>query len=1000
MAADGRQSNGRVMALGAFAGGVVATLAVVIVVAFFMGLGPFGDPEPTQTTSRTSREPREPQPTPEDTPAIAEGVQLVGIIPSPWILQIAGPNESAEIQLQGYYSDDSVGGLPQDSGDTAEFVSSNPEVADVSSRGVVRGESVGGAEISVSYGKFSATVPVLVWGDGEGVPAINPDNLLPDDAGESSIVLNRIIVELAPGSGAEDATQLAGSVNGNVVFDYSTFPGFVIELEETTLDDLKDLLSTLQADSRVAQAYPDLLIPPSQDSGLAEVETLLRSPDLGLAYLQSGMQEAWQRMSGLQTVNAEPVVIAVIDSAFTEPATEDNAVGELLSREFDYHRIAIVDGIAGEGRNARHGTSVTSVISAINNDATDSSVPEESFSGVVSSVDSIEYFVMFYEVGGDEEGNQSIAGIINALEEISAFQDIIDVVNFSTSAVCSDYLNEEVQEVYDENPQYDPCQWIDSWAALIQSMPDVTFVSSAGNTAGAGGEARDVYARDRDDRVFPAAFSLELDNAITVGGTWAANPLGRATGWVYDRAAGSNYGDPITIGAPYDVWAMDIEDSDGYSHQSGTSFSAPMVSGAVALLKALEPSLTPTQIKEILTATGTIIQVCNSDRSHPSEVCPEEEQEWRNLDAGAAVKEVLRRSVKANIDLTLADNPDRAALLSSVDLEIPVKNEGDYTWSFHMDATVCAPSGAGYVYQLPLPNLIRPGGTAVFPLSFEATEPGTWRVDVGAYRDSAEADPQRSSSLDEDELHIFVRGGGRAAQPAQPTGQTEEAPTTASESGATPAGTTPAPDGAREVKCVAQQEGEAAGLAGKDANVVLVADTSGSMDGAKIQEVKRTALDFFGNVTDPAEFVALLDFDDHVREVIELSARGSITDAEWENAVATLDSDGGTAFYDAVVYAVDMLEEIGARDRVNIIIALTDGEDSDSRASFSDAIAKLEGATVPITLFTVAYGGSGGYNKNVLDQLAIAGGSIRSIPGDPESTEQLFIVLATVFARS
>ena len=707
MEADGRQSNGRMMALGAFTGGIVATLAVVIVVAFFMGLGPFGDPEPTQTTSRTSREPREPQPTPEETPAIPEGVQLVGIIPSPWILQIAGPNESAEIQLQGYYSDDSVGGLPQDSGDTAGFVSSNPEVAEVSSRGVVRGESVGGAEISVSYGKFSATVPVLVWGDGEGVPAINPDNLLPDDAGESSIVLNRIIVELAPGSGAEDATQLADSINGNVVFDYSTFPGFVIELEETTLDDLKDLLSTLQADSRVAQAYPDLLIPPSQDSGLAGVETLLRSPDLGLAYLQSGMQEAWERMSGLQTVNAEPVVIAVIDSAFTEPEAEDSVVGELLSREFDYQRIAIVDGIAGEGRNARHGTSVTSVISAINNDATDSSVPEESFSGVVSSVDSIEYFVMFYEVGGDEEGNQSIAGIINALEEISAFQDIIDVVNFSTSAVCSDYLNEEVQEVYDENPQYDPCQWIDSWAALIQSMPDVTFVSSAGNTAGSGGEARDVYARDRDDRVFPAAFSLELDNAITVGGTWAANPLGRATGWVYDRAAGSNYGDPITIGAPYDVWAMDIEDSDGYSHQSGTSFSAPMVSGAVALLKALEPSLTPTQIKEILTATGTIIQVCNSDRSHPSEVCPEEEQEWRNLDAGAAVKEVLRRSVKANIDLTLADNPDRAALLSSVDLEIPVKNEGDYTWSFHMDATVCAPSGAGYVYQLPLPNLIQ-----------------------------------------------------------------------------------------------------------------------------------------------------------------------------------------------------------------------------------------------------------------------------------------------------
>ena len=453
---------------------------------------------------------------------------------------------------------------------------------------------------------------------------------------------------------------------------------------------------------------------------------------------------------------------------------------------------------------------------------------------------------------------------------------------------------------------------------------------------------------------------------------------------------------------------MDIEDSDGYSTQSGTSFSAPMVSGAVALLKSLDPDLTPTQVKEILTGTGTIIQVCNSPRSHPSEVCPEEEQEWRKLNAGAAVRELLRRSVKANIDLTLAENPDRAALLSTVDLSIPVKNEGDYTWNFHMDATVCAPGGAGYVYQLPLPNLIKPGGTAVFPLSFEASEPGTWKVDVGAFRDSAEVDPQRSSSLDEDELHIFVPRGPGATRPVRtPTSQPDAATAGAmatSPPDAQPTATTPAskgvPAGAREVKCVEQQEGEAAGLAGKDANVVLVADTSGSMDGPKIREVKRTALDFFINVSDPAEYIGLLDFDDDVRVVVELSARGSVSQADWERAVNSLDSNGGTAFYDGVVYAIDMLEEIGSRERVNIILALTDGADSDSRMSLSDVISRLEQATVPITLYALAYGGSGGYDKGVLDELARAGGTIRSIEGTPEGTEQLFIVLASVFSQS
>ena len=885
---SGRRRNNRLIVGGAFAVGVAA--AVIIVVAagvLFFDVDLFSGSEETRTTTPEPRTaPTEATPKPE---AIPEGVQLVGILASPRIVQLSALGETLELAVQRYYSDSSVGALPGDSRDRPTFASSDETVVRVSSGGLVTGRVSGGADVSISYGGFSATVLVLVWGEAASIPAIDPDSLLPVDSTGGAIVLNRIIVELEAGNGAAEARQVADAIGGEVIFEFGAFPGFLIELETFGEDELEEAFAALEADRRVVQAYSDLLIPPS-DAG--DVETLRISPEYGAAYLQAGMEEAWERMATLGPLNADPVVMVVMDSGFTEPPVETSAVGELLEREFDYKRISIIDGIIGDNPNARHGTSVTRLLVAQNNPE-DSGIPPESFSGVVSNIDSLEYFVILYEVGEGENGSQSLSGIINSLGEMSAYAGILDVVNFSTSVVCSEY---------GRGSGTDSCGWVDLWSRFISAMSGVTFVTAAGNSS------RDIGDSDRNSRVIPAAFSLELENVITAGGIQGVTPRGRSSGWVYDRAQDSNFGDAVTVGAPYDVWAMDIEDSDGYAHRSGPSYSATMVSGAVALLRALEPQLAPSQIKEILTVTGTITRVCDSNRSHPGDICPGEEEEWRRLNAGAAVRELLRRAVRANIDLTLTENPAQAALNSAVDLEIPVKSEGAYPWKFHMDATVCAPSGEGFEYQLPLAQVIGSGSIGLFPLSFEANEPGTWRVDVGAYRDSAEVDPQRSSSLDEEDLHIFIQGAaGATATPtpnstasprgaaATPAGTASPEPTVAGTTSPTPG----APTGATAIKCVSQQEGTAGGFLGIDANVVLVADTSGSMDGVKITELKETILTFISLVDDPSEYIALIDFDDNVEEAIALESF-SATENLWDAAVARLDSDGGTSLYGGV----------------------------------------------------------------------------------------------------
>jgi Ca-activated chloride channel family protein len=152
-------------------------------------------------------------------------------------------------------------------------------------------------------------------------------------------------------------------------------------------------------------------------------------------------------------------------------------------------------------------------------------------------------------------------------------------------------------------------------------------------------------------------------------------------------------------------------------------------------------------------------------------------------------------------------------------------------------------------------------------------------------------------------------------------------------------------------------------------------------------------------VDDPGEYIGLIDFDDDIEEVIPLGPFGVSLDP-WNHAVEQLDGAGGTAFFDAVSHAMNVLEMQGAPGRVNIIIALTDGVDQDSLRSASDVISELQGASVPVVLFALAYGEDGAsgtdYDLAVLEQLAEATDGV-AYAATPEDLERLFTLLATIF---
>jgi hypothetical protein len=132
---------------------------------------------------------------------------------------------------------------------------------------------------------------------------------------------------------------------------------------------------------------------------------------------------------------------------------------------------------------------------------------------------------------------------------------------------------------------------------VLRIRPNVVFVAAAGNeAAGLDGSNQ-----------FPGG--APLPNLITVG---AVDSDGTSASFTNFAVAGGE----VTIAAPGVQVPMGVGTDGNPYHSDGTSFAAPMVAGAVALLQSLNPQLSATQIKDILLATAAT-EVKDGDKTTP-----------------------------------------------------------------------------------------------------------------------------------------------------------------------------------------------------------------------------------------------------------------------------------------------------------------------------------------------------------------------------------------------
>jgi Ca-activated chloride channel homolog len=184
-------------------------------------------------------------------------------------------------------------------------------------------------------------------------------------------------------------------------------------------------------------------------------------------------------------------------------------------------------------------------------------------------------------------------------------------------------------------------------------------------------------------------------------------------------------------------------------------------------------------------------------------------------------------------------------------------------------------------------------------------------------------------------------------------------------------------------------------LTKRKTNVFLVADTSGSMEGDKLRNAQAALKAFLAQVPSNQERVGLVEFNSDVVNVIELDTLAN-NRAALAGEVDNLEAGGNTALLDAVNTAYQRLQREADPERINAIVAMTDGKENASAISLRELTSGIQQGNrdIPVVIFAVAYGRDADYQ--VLQALADAsGGQVRA--GTPETIRDLYKILSTYF---
>ena len=179
----------------------------------------------------------------------------------------------------------------------------------------------------------------------------------------------------------------------------------------------------------------------------------------------------------------------------------------------------------------------------------------------------------------------------------------------------------------------------------------------------------------------------------------------------------------------------------------------------------------------------------------------------------------------------------------------------------------------------------------------------------------------------------------------------------------------------------------------KKATVILVLDTSGSMEGEKIKNAVDSSVHFVKRL-DPNDNVYAFGFGSD--GVYELGGgRSAETSETLSQTISGLFASGNTPLYDAICQSVDLVNKLQAEDeasgerRLYGIVLLSDGQDTSSDLSQNQMFNCLPSgeSVTSVKIFTIAYGEDA--DKDLMLRIANRTNG-KTFSGDPASIEGIY----------
>ncbi len=272
------------------------------------------------------------------------------------------------------------------------------------------------------------------------------------------------------------------------------------------------------------------------------------------------------------SIGTRQQVVAVIDTGvqITHPDLAANIYtnpGEIAGNGIDDDNNGFIDDIHGwdfwDNENnpndeEGHGTHVSGIIGAVGNNGI----------GVVG----VNWTVSILPIRVLGPFGGTIAAIVSGIDYVTMLRESgvpIAAANASYGAPGA--------RLYEDQPTGFDAEK-DAIARFIDQGG--TFIAAAGNDNNDNDSATTTF--------FPSSY--KIPGLISVA----------ATDWDDRRASFSNYGaETVDLGAPGDL-ILSTFTTDSYAYLSGTSMAAPMVSGAVALMRSIKPNASAPEIRQTL----------------------------------------------------------------------------------------------------------------------------------------------------------------------------------------------------------------------------------------------------------------------------------------------------------------------------------------------------------------------------------------------------------------